>query len=62
MYNSAPKIMFIIWYRVNYSKFIDHFYEQLMIELIQNSLDEFVKRILDYYNIKNPITEKIGAY
>ena len=36
--------------------------QKLMIELIQNSLDEFVKRILDYYNIKNPITEKIGAY
>jgi hypothetical protein len=33
-----------------------------MTELIQNELDEFVKRILDYYNSKNRITEKIEAY
>ena len=33
-----------------------------MTELILNELDEFTKRILDYYNSKNRITEKIEAY
>ena len=32
-----------------------------MTELILNELDEFTKRILDYYNSKNPITEKIES-
>ena len=44
VYNSAPKIIDIIWYRLNYSKFNDHFYEQLMTEFIQNELDEFAKK------------------
>ena len=33
-----------------------------MTKLIQNELDKFVKRILDYYNTKNPIMEKTEAY
>ena len=33
-----------------------------MTELIQNELDEFAKKILDYYNTKKPTTEKIEAY
>ena len=33
-----------------------------MTELIENELDEFIKRILGYYNFKNHITEKIEAY
>ena len=33
-----------------------------MTDLFENELDEFVKRILDYYNFKNHITEKMEAY
>jgi len=33
-----------------------------MTDLFENELDEFVKRILDYYNFKNHITEKIEDY
>ena len=33
-----------------------------MTVLTQNELDEFVKRMLDFYNFKNHTTEKIEAF